>query len=177
MHSLTIQGAAAPAFYMTPEQAQDLCILIQGLTGAPALVVSSRHRTDILYSEKGPRPEVLQRFWSMRLRVHPDFREVRGFVKRSGDEEVVMHFFTALQVLAVHPIWYQAYLNAFQKVSQSNPTNPILKRLIECDAFLRASNERHNHTPLTAPHATKSQATICDIKSFVKGVYPKICYN
>ena len=136
LHYIHVQGNDAPAFYFRDRTAQHFKSLIQSMTQRSSLVISSLHRTDILYYAASDFNENILKIWSLQEETF-DPQKLQYVSQRDKALEL---FFTSLVALSSAQLWYQSYLSEFRNACSIDRNNPILKDLKQCEQYLQESH-------------------------------------
>lgn len=117
------------------------------MAGGPCLVISSSHRTDILFSSDDDQRAEIFKMWAVYAdqEINPNDNKF-SFYK--GRKEVLDSFFTSLVALHKMGDWYEEYLVELREVCKSQGSNPILKELMECEKYLQENDKTLDRPPL-----------------------------
>lgn len=139
MYLLSIQGRYAPAFQLKNSAAGKLKHQIEATTKQPALVISSRFRSDLIYLDNTNSLVESMKVWCHLVGYHyTDALKMKFF--RSDEEATSLHyFFLRLQLIKRIPGWYNGYVKEFEKVLLENPQHPLYPKLYGAmESFLQA---------------------------------------
>ncbi len=145
---ISIQGKYAAHYRFKNQSAQSFKDLIQGITGKCCTVISSRFRTDIIYSTEDLNPKDVLKLWASKIDESLDRKQRHQFVFKSGKAEVLNHFFNSLNKLCHIHDWYREYVVEFNDLYAFDRNNPILKMIAECDNFLVSHDQNCDRPPL-----------------------------
>ena len=141
LHYIHIQGKHAPGFYFKNQHAQDFKNLLDGLSNGSSVVISSKHRTDIIFeTEKDALNEVFK-LWSLFLHDPIEDSDKRKLTVRIGREAILDQFFGSLVALSKMNPWYQSFLEEFRLACELERTNKILLDLLACEHYLQRNKK------------------------------------
>lgn len=144
---LSIQGAKASRYHLSNDDVHNFRGMMQCLVGSAAFIVSSQHRTDIVYRSRKPRHLAVEKLLRLYLDI-PEHESVdlNGVI---GREKILVRFFDGLAYLKQHRKWFSDYLKNFRLAFKANEPSCFLEDLIQCDQIISKNLGAKNTFQLT----------------------------
>lgn len=134
---IQIQGRHAAGFELSNGNAQNFRATLESIADGPIVVISSSHRTDIIYTAKVDLKQQVFKLWSLYCGMEITQEEHKKFFFFEGLNDTLTHFFSSLVFLNNVEDWYEDYLHEFRSVCGQEANNPILKELVACEKFIQ----------------------------------------
>lgn len=144
---LCIQGKYAPRFYLKNESAQNFRSLIESITLSNALVISSRYKSDLIYSAEEDLTNQLIKAWSAYKGLEFKDSFLDNFISASGDSDTLEYFFIKLAHVSMHRDWYIDFCQHFEEICEKEPGHALLKPIISCNNYLNETNNTNGGLP------------------------------
>lgn len=112
MNLVSIQGPKALGYSFNNEDIHVCHQLMKGLSDSNYLVVSSKFRTDILYSSLHEKNRTIVKLWCLFKRKEFNDMNFGLFFRSIGTIDSVQNFFIRLLLLSRIPAWHQLYLHS-----------------------------------------------------------------
>ena len=133
MNLVSIQGKYASGYHLTGEKLQIAHQLMKGLSDHNYLIISSKFRSDILYSSLHEKNDTIIKLWCWYMDKDFVNIEYKKFFRAYNDEDCIIHFFNRLVLLKQYTPWFDAYVSTLHSVieTQENDISQILKDCIK----------------------------------------------
>ena len=145
LYYLQIQGRYAAGYYLG-EKSQDFKSLLESMTNAPALVISSKYRTDIIFSSEEDCVKEVFKVW--RFYTGRTSFDVNKFTLYLEREAILQHFFKSLVALSKMKDWYAKFLIEFKEICRADRNSPIAQDLLACESHLQKNEKTPNRPPV-----------------------------
>lgn len=132
MFLISIQGGRARSFYLEDESRRMLYRKLRSFLDRNFLLVNSPFKTDVLYeSDKNHNAYIIK---LLHESISRNFSEgnISSFYRSDNIQESLENYFSRILHLSIRKDWQEKYLEELAKVVLANPTNPVIKKVIEC---------------------------------------------
>lgn len=134
---LCIQGKYAPTFFLKNQCAHHFRSLIESVTLSNAIVISSRYKSDVIYSADKNITTDLIKMWTTYQGIPYTDRLPEKFTSTDSGSSFLEYYFIKLAHLSMRNGWYRDYCRQFTEVCSQEPDHSLLKPIIACNQYLK----------------------------------------
>lgn len=136
MNLLTVQGRYAATFRFRHQTGGSFASNLRGVVSGATSVISTTHRTDVIFNCEEADFEQLQVMWAYHIGLPLHLFDKNHLVKMEGAKDVLEYYFASLVMLNRVKMWYDEYVEEFRKVYMLDHQNPLLREIVNCDQYL-----------------------------------------
>ena len=147
LHLVSIRGKSAQDLYLDQRVIPDFKAALRTIVAGRILIVSTRFRSDLVYSSEGSKTESIIKLWSFYANLEVGHIKTQDLIIASGNKGSLTTYFQSLHELASNWHQYLLYKKAFHKALQNDQNNPITMQVLDCEKHV-LKHPHINRTPL-----------------------------
>lgn len=141
MNLLTVQGRYASTFRFRYHTGGSFASNLRGIVNGATAVISTTHRTDVIFNSDHPDFEQVQVLWAYHIGLPLHLFDRNHLIKMEGTKDSLEYYFASLVMLNRVKMWHDEYLEEFRKVYMLDHQNLLLREIVNCDQYLHMKNQ------------------------------------
>ncbi len=133
---ISVSGKTGSNFYLGPQYTADFKSLVNCITSGRVMIVSTRYRSDLIYTSEKPRNNSILKLWALYANTTLPSLNRKDFSTAIGDKQSFTKYFQSIMALSNNWHHYDLYRKAFRTTFCADQDNPVTQMVITCDQYL-----------------------------------------